>query len=284
LHTHASRLPARATTVATALLTCVAPALWFGAWHSPAEAATTTTTAARSVTGWQPSLTEEFDSISTSRWNVRTNEAHPNEESYLLARNVSVDAGALRIQAKKESVGGKRYTSGYVDSKGKYTLPNYFRAEIRAKVPLEEGMWAAPLWFRPADGSGGEIDLAETYGYDLEKFGEYRVHHTVHNAYGSGHQTDQKQQRFPGDPLAWHTYVIEKTPGKIEMFVDGQRTGLWQQGDPTWFNSYFESGKKWALILNLQVGGHRGSPSSATDWAADKTALKIDYLRTWTRG
>src|SRR5690606_16615137 len=122
----------------------------------------------------------------------------------------------------------------------------------------------------------------ETYGHDMDKFGEYRVHHTVHNAYGKGHQTNQKQKVFPGDPRGWHTYVVEKTKGKIEMFVDGQRKGLWQQGDPSWFNSTFESGKKWRMIMNLQIGGHRGSPDSTTKWG-EKTRLRIDYVRTWTR-
>lgn len=251
---------------------------------SPTHAATTTATGSTYVSGWKLDVSDDFNSINTRRWSVKNNAAHRNEESYLLSRNVSIESGTLRLQGKKESAGGRKYTSGYVDSRGKYTLPNYFRVEIRAKVPLEMGMWAAPMWFRPADGSGGEIDLVETYGADLQKFGEYRVHHTIHNAYGSGHATNQKQAAFPGDPLGWHTYVIEKSAGKIEMFVDGQRKGLWQQGDPTWFNSYFESGKRWAMIMNLQIGGHRGSPNASTNWAADKTAVKIDYVRTWVRG
>lgn len=269
----------------TAAATAAVPVMMASAAQSPAGAATATTPInTTAVSGWKLDLNDDFTSLNTARWTVKNNAANSNEESYLLSRNVSIDAGTLRIQGKKESAGGRKYTSGYVDSRKKYTLPNYFRVEIRAKVPLEEGMWAAPMWFRPADGSAGEIDLLETYGYDMDKFGQYRAHHTIHNAYGSGHQTNQKQAVIPGDPLAWHTYTIEKSQGKIVMFVDGVQKGQWLQGDPSWFNSIMEGGKKWAMIMNLQIGGHRGSPSSATNWTASKTALQIDYVRTWVKG
>jgi beta-glucanase (GH16 family) len=246
---HSPRSPRRTAITAASLVALAVPAL-VGALSSPGVAATTTSTAATSVPGWTLDVNDGFDSFNSSRWSTKNNTANTNEESYLLSRNVTTSGGILTIQGKKESMGGRKYTSGYVHSGGKYTLPNYFRVEIRAQVPLERGMWAAPMWFRPAD--------------------------------GSGHETNQKQAVFPGDPRGWHTYVIEKTPGKIEMFVDGQRKGLWQQGDPTWFNSIFEVGKKWRMIMNLQIGGQRGSPDSTTQWGS-KTALRIDYVRTWTR-
>lgn len=274
----------RFAVMTTSLVTAALPAMVAAGVAAPADAANATTPiGTTTVTGWKLDVTDDFNSLNTARWNVKNNVANSNEESYLLSRNVTVSGGIVRIQSKKESMGGRKYTSGYLDSRNKYTLPNYFRVEIRAKVPLEMGMWAAPMWFRPSDSSGGEIDLLETYGADKQKFGEYRAHHTIHNAYGSGHQTNQKQAVIPGDPLAWHTYTIEKTQGKILMFVDGVQKGQWQQGDPTWYNTFFESGKRWAMIMNLQIGGHRGSPNTTTNWAADKTAVQIDYVRTWVK-
>ncbi len=255
-----------------------------GAVTTPAEAASTTSIGRTWVSGWKLDVNDNFDSLDTRRWSVKDRVANRNEESYLLSRNVRVSNGILRIQGKQEYWGGRKYTSGYVHSRRKYSMPNYFRVEIRAKLPLELGMWAAPMWFRPDNGSGGEIDLLETYGHDIQKFGEYRFHHTIHNAYGRGHQTNQKQGRLPGDPRGWHTYVIEKTRGKIEMFVDGSRTGTWRQGDPSWFNTYFEAGKRWAMIMNLQIGGHRGSPTWQTNWSGDRTTLQVDYVRTWHQG
>ncbi len=248
-----------------------------------AAAAATTTTGTTTASGWKLKMADEFSSMSTANWSVRNQSTNSNEKSYLTSSNVTIDNGSLRIQGKKQSMGGRSYTSGYVNSASKQALPNYFRVEIRAKVPLEMGMWAAPMWFRPTNNSGGEIDLLETYGADKQKFGSYHYHHTVHNAYGSGHQTNQKQGNIPGDPLGWHTYTIEKTAGQIAMFVDGKLTGTWKQGDPSWFNSIFESGKSWRMIMNLQIGGARGNPDSTTNWAADKTAVLIDHVYTWTK-
>lgn len=268
----------RAALFASGVASLALPLLAVGVPEASADTPIGTT----SVSGWKLSLDDNFNSINTATWTVKDGATNSNERSYLTNDNVTTSAGLLRIQGKKQSMGGRSYTSGYLDTRRKYALPNYFRVEIRAKVPLEMGMWAAPMWFRPSDGSGGEIDLLETYGADLQKFGNYHYHHTVHNSYGSGHQTNQKQGTL-SSPLSWHTYTIEKTSGRIVMFVDGKQTGLWQQGDPSWFNQMFEAGKKWNMITNLQIGGARGNPNSSTDWSGDKTTLQVDYVRTWTK-
>jgi beta-glucanase (GH16 family) len=278
----------RRAALTAALATVAVPGLaTIGAAHAAptktAAAAATTTVGATAVSGWKLDMTDDFNTLNTSRWNVHNHATNTRELSYLTTNNVTIDNGSLRIQAKKQSMGGRQYTSGDVDSYGKYTLPNYFRVEIKAKVPLEMGMWAAPMWFRPTDGSGGEIDLVETYGADKQKFGEYHIHHTIHTAYGSGHKTDQKQEVFPSDPLGWHTYTIEKTKGQIVEYVDGKQTAHFDQGDPSWYNTYYEAGKRWSLIMNLQVGGPRGAPNSTTNWAADKTAILIDHIYAWTQ-
>ncbi|MGL4339282.1 MAG: glycoside hydrolase family 16 protein [Rhodoglobus sp.] len=214
---------------------------------------------------------------------MRNNTSNSNENSYLTSNNVSVRDGSLRIQGKKESKGGREYTSGYVDSNGKYSLPNYFRAEIRAKVPMEQGMWAAPLWFRPADFSGGEIDLIETYGKERAK---PKMHFTIHTDYGSAHQKSPKPAYFTavGDATGtqWHTYTIEKKPGSITIWVDGVQTAQWKQGDPQWFDQYYESGKRWNLRVNLQIGGKWGGlPDSSTNWSGDNTTMIVDSIKTW---
>ena len=233
--------------------------------------------------GWQPSLAENFDRLDGAVWNVRDQEANANEDSYLLARNVGVSDGLLRIQARRESAGGRGFTSGYLDTNHKYALPNYFRAEVRAKVPLEQGLWAAPLWLRPADYSGGEIDVVETYGSESAR---PVVHHTIHTEYGPGHATSARLAYLGplGDPSGrgWHVYTVEKTPGLIRMWVDGRLTATWSSADPAWFDRYYEAGKSWHLRVNLQVGGEWGGlPDHTTDWRPERTALLVDYIRTW---
>ncbi len=235
------------------------------------------------VTGWTQDLNESFDGIDQKIWDVRDGKANANEHSFLQAKNVSTAGGILRIQGKNESAGGRNYTSGYLDTNGKYSLPNYFRAEIRAKVPMEQGMWAAPLWLRPADFSGGEIDLLETYGKESAR---PKIHHTIHTDYGSGHEFSAKPAYYSvvddATGTEWHTYVVEKRPGSITMWTDGVQTARWTQGDPSWFNQYYEANKRWELRVNLQIGGSWGGlPDATTDWSGDKTTMMVDYIRTW---
>lgn len=280
-----------ATAAAVSLATAGAPTAG-AAQRSQDQAATSTAVAPGGSlgaavpplpSGWRPGIVEDFDRIDSSRWNVRNQTSNANEHSYLLARNVTTKAGVLRIQGRKERAGGRAYTSGYVDTNRKYALPNYFRAEIRAKVPFEQGMWAAPLWFRPSDHSGGEIDLIETYGRTRDN---PRIHQTIHTDYGLNHEKSAKPSQFSevGDATGtrWHVYTVEKRAGSITMWVDGVQTARWSQGDPSWFNEYYEAGKQWNLRVNLQIGGSWGGlPDSTTNWRPNRSAMRVDYIKTW---
>jgi hypothetical protein len=240
---------------------------------------------------WTLDLSDDFEQLDERVWTRKDKTYSSNEDSFLRAANCSIDdAGddghAVRLQARNETVRKWdrtwRYTSCYLTSEDKYSVPNYFRAQVRAKVPMEQGMWAAPLWFRPVDGSGGEIDLVETLG------GESRpvVSQTIHTEYGAAHQ--QASALYPFAKLDdatgtdWHTYTIEKLPGRITMWVDGVQTAEWTAQDPSWFAQYYETGKRWDLRVNLQVGGKwGGEPDSSTDWTPSSTALLVDRVRVW---
>ncbi|MEZ5095574.1 MAG: glycoside hydrolase family 16 protein [Nocardioides sp.] len=244
------------------------------------------TTSPGAASGWTPAWTDDFSSLDTTRWNVRDHDYASNNQACWEADAVSIDSGALRIQASDvpcvvSASTTMPYTSGYVDTIGKASLADYFRLEVRAKVPLEEGMWAAPVWFRPDGGGDGEIDLIETWGWDSRDFGAYRIHQDIHGTYAPS-QHDPFMTEYAFDPAAWHTYVIEKTPGRIDMSVDGIATHSWTSSSPSWYDAYFEAGRTWNLRVNLQVGGARGLPDASTDWTPDLTAMKLDYIKTWT--
>ncbi len=234
-------------------------------------------------TRWTLDMSEDFDTLAPTRWNIKDNTSSSNEDSYLLAGNTSVSDGVLRIQGKLESVGGRNYTSGYVDTIGKYSVPSYFRAEVRAKVPFEQGLWAAPLWFRPTDFGGGEMDLVETYGRDRAN---PIFHQTIHTDYGPGHRKVSITNPFSavGSAAAteWHTYTMEKVPGRLTMWVDGVKTAEFAPGKPAWYNQYYETNRRWNLRVNLQIGGRWGGlPDSTTNWSADTSAMLVDYIKTW---
>lgn len=240
-------------------------------------------TGGQQIEGWRVHLVENFDRLSSARWNVRDRTYNSNEDSYLLARNTNVSGGVLRITGRKEKVGGRNYTSGYVDTNGKYTLPDEFRVRVRAKVPMQQGLWAAPLWLRPADYSDGEIDLVETYGSERNR---PRVHQTIHTGYGSGHQQSVRETPYAelGDRTGtgWHVYEMIKTRGRLVMKVDGVTTATWGPNDPSWYSRYYDAGKRWHLRINMQIGGDWGGlPDSSTDWS--KATMAVDYVHTWVR-
>lgn len=252
---------------------------------TPSSAPSTPSSPTQPTSPWSPDMTEDFSApLLASRWNIRNNTYSSNEDSYLLSRNVAVSAGALKIQGKLESAGGRNYTSGYIDTIGKYSLPTYFKAEIRAKVPMQQGMWAAPLWLRPEGGGDGEIDLIESLGSERAN---PKIHQTIHTEYGATHKQSAVTTNFSSvssrPATDWHVYTIEKTKGKMVMWVDGIQTAKYDSSNPTWYSSYYETSKRWNLRVNLQIGGTWGGlPDGSTNWSGDNTSMQLDYIHTWT--
>ena len=248
---------------------------------SPEYETPVTPTGATDLPDWKLDMADEFDSFDTSRWVKYDQEAWGHEDSFVIARNATIDNGKLRLQAKPEELGGRHWTTGEVTTRGKYSLPNYFRLEVRAKVPFEHGMWAAPIWFRPAGPGAGEIDLVETYGVEQDK--PY-MHQTIHTDYGDDHKQTHiftPFSRYVGAATDWHTYVIEKTPGQIVMWVDGIKSATFNKANTPWFDTYYEIGQRWTLRSSLQVGGNDDElPDSTTDWS--KTSSYLDHVYTWT--
>lgn len=233
---------------------------------------------------WHRGFADGFASLDRNRWNLRDGLERDNDDDFVSARNVTTRGGHLVIQARREVVGGRDYTSGFVDTDGLYSLPSTFQVRVRAKVPMRYGLWAAPLWLRPADRGAGEIDLVET----TYRPGEGpRLHQSIHTAYGPGQRVFAR--RFPfsaiGDPTGtrWHTYVLRKTPGLMVMWVDGRVTAAFCAGSPGWYDKYYDAGKRWNLRMNLQVGGWGGRPQARESWAGDRASLLIDSVTTWVR-
>jgi beta-glucanase (GH16 family) len=236
---------------------------------------------ASDLPGWNLDMAEEFDSFDTSRWTKYDQEAWGHEDSYVLARNATTSNGLMRLQAKDEQAGGRSWTTGEITSRGKYSLPDYFRLEVRAKVPFEHGMWAAPIWFRPNGPQAGEIDLVETYGVEQD---DPQMHQTIHTDYGDAHKQTHiftPFSRYLGAATDWHTYTIEKTPGQIVMWVDGIKSSTFNRSNTPWYDTYYEAGTRWSLRSSLQVGGSDDElPDATTDWS--KTSSYLDYVHTWT--
>ena len=100
--------------------------------------------------GWKLVWHDEFNGrkLASEKWNVLTREqSKHNELPYYLPDEVYVENGVLRLRSRAHDFGSQHYTSGRIDTSGKFA-PVYGRFEIRAKLPAGKGLWPAH-WLYP---------------------------------------------------------------------------------------------------------------------------------------
>ncbi|MDR1120022.1 MAG: glycoside hydrolase family 16 protein, partial [Dysgonamonadaceae bacterium] len=197
---------------------------------------------------------DEFDGteLDLTKWSYQTGTGSDegldswgnNEQQYYRSENVSVRDGMLVITAKRESFGGKRFTSGRLTTRGpRGSNPGLYnttfgRIEARISLPPIVGMWPA-FWMLPQASpyggwaSSGEIDIMEVKGRLPDRYSG-----TIH--YGSGWPNNQYSSigdkwyaAGTGNCESFHDYAIEWTETKIEWFLDGVAVG----NKTNWYSS-----------------------------------------------
>ncbi|HEY5565361.1 MAG TPA: glycoside hydrolase family 16 protein, partial [Rhodothermia bacterium] len=133
-----------------------------------------------SIEGWKLVWSDEFSREGQpdfSKWSYNVgghgwgnNELQYYTESRL--KNARVESGRLIIEAHKEPVQGREYSSARLVTKDKGDWM-YGRIEVRAKLPSGRGTWPAIWMLASQDSYGdgywpdnGEIDIMEHVGYD----------------------------------------------------------------------------------------------------------------------
>ncbi len=262
--------------------------------------ATTSLVAANSFGATQcqnptPIWADEFNgnAVDTSKWEFQNGDGCSygicgwgnNELQSYQSANATVANGVLTIQAKKQRVGSKAYTSARLRT---LNMPNggqwkNGRFEARIKLPKGSGMWPA-FWMLPANTSvgwpmSGEIDIMEATGQaDMFAFG------TLH--YGEAWPNNQwTSGRILKQPDAWsdafHTYAIEWEPNVIRWYVNdvlySTKTPA-DLGNPSWWT--FEN-YQYYMILNLAVGGNLGG---WLDESMLPQTMQVDYVRVYNYG
>lgn len=194
--------------------------------------------------------------------------------------NVRVENGALVIQARREQLNGREYTSARINMKRKHDIM-YGKLEVEARLPKGVGAWPA-IWLRTSDTpytdgateaqrsernfhiKNGEIDIAEAQGAR-----EGLVFSTVHTreSKDAGGNPHGVQLQVPDMYDSFHTYGVEWTETRITFTLDGQPYHtIEKQSDDTdsWpFNHHFH------LVINLALGGN---------WAMDlKNRLQLPF-------
>lgn len=229
---------------------------------------------------------DEFNgsALNTSDWNYDVGDGCPNcgwgnneLEFYTAGDNLYMSNGKMIIEARKESKGGKNYTSSRLTTMGKKSF-KFGRIDIRAKLPMGQGIWPA-LWMLgdnfPTAGwpTCGEIDILEFLGHDLTK-----IYSTIHFKSGTGSRNISKSYvNATPIPDEYHVYSLVWETDKMRMLVDDKLIGEFLVSDLG--GATYPFNEKFFFLFNLAVGGNwPGSPNATTyfpQW------MYVDYVRVF---
>lgn len=194
------------------------------------------------------------------------------------SENVSLDGnGNLLITARRESFGGRPFTSARIKTQGLFEQ-TYGRFEARMKLPWGPGIWPA-FWLLGSDietvgwPECGEIDIMEYRGQQTNL-----IHGTVHGpGYSGGNSVTKsfgfEQKRFDTD---FHLFAVEWGTDYIRFYVDDV---LYQEIKPDDLSGEWVFNNSFFIILNVAVGGNYvGFPTSETPFPQ---SMVIDYVRVY---
>ena len=236
---------------------------------------------------------DEFDkdgSLNTELWNYDLGDGSDqgipgwgnNELQFYTNRteNVSVENGYLLITARQEDFNGASYTSGRLQTKGKFQQ-KYGRFEARMRLPYGQGMWPA-FWLLGDDSDGsiwpqiGEIDAMEYRGQNPSV-----VLGTVHGPGYSAGESITKSYTLPNDRFdtGFHIFGVEWGPNYINFYVDDVLYNQITPEDVT--GEWVFNDRPFYMLINLAVGGSFvGNPNTETEFPQ---TMLVDYVRVYQK-
>ncbi|MTI21328.1 glycoside hydrolase family 16 protein [Fulvivirga sp. RKSG066] len=206
-----------------------------------------------------------------------------NELQYYREENTTVTDGYLFIEAKKESFGGRQYTSSRIITENKQEF-KYGRIDIRALLPKGQGLWPA-LWMLGANfrtvgwPKCGEIDIMEMIGGQGRENNVFGTLHWEENGSractcGQGSGYTLSSGTFSDE---FHVFTIIWDANQIQWFVDDE---LFKTIDITPADlSEFQ--EEFFFIFNVAVGGDLpGNPDASTQFPQ---RMIVDYVRVFQK-
>ncbi len=194
-------------------------------------------------------------------------------------KNTFLSNGNLIIEARKEPISGFNYSSGRMTTQNKKVF-KFGRIDIRAKLPVDKGIWSA-LWMLGTNITSvgwpacGEIDI-------MELIGTYpnRVSGTIHWKSVAGQWAHSGADYFlPSGNFSqqFHVFSIVWQQDIIKWYVDDNlfltKTAADLGGAVNPFNA------DQFFIFNVAVGGNwPGSPDATT---AFPQRMFVDYVRVF---
>ncbi|MFT5755160.1 MAG: beta-glucanase (GH16 family) [Flavobacterium sp.] len=204
--------------------------------------------------------------------------------------NSFVDAGFLKIVAKKETYTNQGYTKQYTSARlnSKFAFL-YGRVDVRAKIPVSQGTWPA-IWtlgkninedggfFDAIYGTTnwpacGEIDMME-YGITPSQPTNY-IQSALHTPSSFGNTTNVGGTIAANLGNDYHIYSMNWSPYQISFLIDNVIFYT--------YNPAVKNTNNWPFIaeqymlLNIAMGGVAGTiPSNYT-----QSTMEIDYVRIY---
>ena len=203
-----------------------------------------------------------------------------NELEYYTSssENAYLNNGNLVIEAKRQSQGGRDYTSARMLTKGKQSF-RYGRIDVSAKLPKGQGIWPA-IWMLGADidqnnwPKCGEIDIMELRGQEPNK-----ILTTMHfpKTDGTREFKGSPDQVLPSGNFsdAFHTFSVVRSKDQMRFFLDGKQYYTFTPSDVNGGGYPFNN--PFFMILNVAVGGDfLGNPNASTVFPQK---MEVDYVR-----
>lgn len=237
--------------------------------------------------GYKLAWSDEFSAaaLNSSDWNQEIGNGSGgwgnNELEYYTSnlKNSFLSDGKLIIEARKENAGGFNYTSARLTTQTKKSF-KFGRIDIRAKLPVDKGIWPA-LWMlgNTISSAGwpacGEIDI-------MELIGTYpsRVTGTAHWKNASGaHASKGADYNLPSGNFSqqFHVFSLIWKKDQMQWLIDDQLYCTVNATDVGATNYPFNAEQ--FFIFNVAVGGNwPGSPDSST---AFPQRMFVDYVRVF---
>jgi hypothetical protein len=206
-------------------------------------------------------------------WGNNELEYYTNSDS-----NARIENGNLVIEARKESLGGRNYTSARMLTQGKFDW-TYGRFEIRAKLPKGIGTWPA-IWMLgsniPQVGwpTCGEIDIMEHVGKNLNEI-NWSAHSKMYNWPMGTQKTNKAIIANVTD--SFHVYKLDWSKAALNFYVDDV---LYLTVNSDSKNTdYFPFVTPQFLILNFAVGGNMAG--NTIDNSIFPARMLVDYVRVY---
>jgi len=189
------------------------------------------------------------------------------------SKNSYLKNGFLYIDAYKESIGGKDYSSARIKTQSKFNF-TYGKVKIRAKLPKSVGTWPA-FWLMGESISEvgwprcGEIDILEQNGQEKSKIlGTVHWQNEADNTYASY----SRSYSTGGLTDDFKLYTLEWTPSSIKLFVESTQFYEMTLTETMPFDQPF------FLLINLALGGTLGGN---IDDGFYTDSLIVDYIRVY---